>query len=204
MDDLAVRNRQVAQTRLTFAAFSAFYDTRPSHERWELIDGDAIMMSPPTWMHQRSRRNIETMINHRLSLSQFLSQSQSAWEADSAIGVHVAEDQSWAPEPDITVADKNIPPGLIYAERFYFIVEVLSSDRPDVLAKKRAYHRAHEHNRGFMFMSQKSVSVELVRRTANGWITDTLTNPEAAIDLPDIGVIGTLRQFYRATELEPK
>jgi hypothetical protein len=48
------------------------------------------------------------------------------------------------------------------------------------------------------------VSVELVRRTANGWITDTLTNPEAAIDLPDIGVIGTLRQFYRATELEPK
>lgn len=43
--------------------FHAFRDERPKSEKWELIDGVPVMMPPPTLIHQRISRNIETMIN---------------------------------------------------------------------------------------------------------------------------------------------
>ncbi len=196
MDDLAIRVQ--AKTRMTFVDFAAFYGSRPDRERWELIDGNAIMMPKPTVKHQRIASNIGR------GLHETLLRVRPEWSADFAVAVHAPADHDWAPQPDITVSDTEIQPDQIYAQRFYFVVEVLSSDRPDVLALKRAYYKSHVHIRGFMFVSQKTIAVELVRRTPDGWITDTLTDPDATVDLPDIGVIGRLGQFYRTTELELK
>ena len=33
--------------------FMAFLETRPDEEHWELIEGVAVMMAPPTYAHQR-------------------------------------------------------------------------------------------------------------------------------------------------------
>lgn len=38
-------------TVATVEEYLAFLDARPEDERWELIDGEAIMMTPPTMCH---------------------------------------------------------------------------------------------------------------------------------------------------------
>jgi Uma2 family endonuclease len=193
MDDLAVKPK----VRLTFAHFEAFRDARPQREKWELIDGELVMMPPPSVLHQRIAGNIERLLLDRLEIV------RPEWHADREIGVHVPEDDDSSPEPDITMIDRDIAMGQIYAERFYFVVEVLSKDRPDILAKKRAYYQAHMHCRGFLFVSQKQVSAELVSLDGGSWTTTMLDHPDAVVDVPEIGEIGRLRQFYRSTPLEP-
>jgi Uma2 family endonuclease len=37
--------------------FMAFLETRPDNERWDLIEGVAVMMAPPSYAHQRITRN---------------------------------------------------------------------------------------------------------------------------------------------------
>ncbi len=202
MDSPATKVR--ATTRMTFREFAAFYFARPDQERWELIDGEAIMRPPMSRTHERIADTVDRLLNDALT------RSRPEWTADREIGVHVPEEKEWTAEPDVTVSNRDIPPGAVFAERlhfaerFYFVVEVLSNDHPDVLARRRAYYRSHAHNRGIMFVSQDSISVELVRRTADGWATEILTDPSAMLDLPDIGMIGRLSEIYRTTELEPK
>src|SRR5437763_1804569 len=43
--------------------FMAFLDTRPDDERWELIEGIAVMMAPPSRAHQRIARNFAEVLN---------------------------------------------------------------------------------------------------------------------------------------------
>ncbi|WP_311275365.1 Uma2 family endonuclease [Methylobacterium sp. WCS2018Hpa-22] len=45
-------------TRMTVAEFRLWAEPRPDEERWELIDGIALLMSPPTGRHQRIVSNL--------------------------------------------------------------------------------------------------------------------------------------------------
>ncbi len=44
---------------MSIELFRAFYSTRPDEERWQLIDGVAVMMPPPIPAHQRIASNLE-------------------------------------------------------------------------------------------------------------------------------------------------
>jgi Uma2 family endonuclease len=192
MDDLATR----PLTRMRFAEFAAFYATRPHKQRWELIDGEAIMMPLPSRLHQRIADSIQDLLKARLRIA------QPNWYPDGEIGIRAPEHVDWAPEPDVTVADMDIAEGEIWAERFYFVVEVLSSDRQDVLAKKRDYYRSHASCRGFMFVKQTAQHLELCVGRDGRWTTSELVGRDDPIDIPDIGVIGTLNDCYVTTHLE--
>jgi hypothetical protein len=50
---------QQERPRLSVADFRAFAATRPDEEPWELIDGAALMVAPPTKAHQRDRQHLE-------------------------------------------------------------------------------------------------------------------------------------------------
>ena len=52
------------ESRFTVEEYLAFLDTRPSEERWQLIEGVAIMMPPPTKTHQRIGSNLARMLNN--------------------------------------------------------------------------------------------------------------------------------------------
>src|SRR5258708_24665790 len=43
--------------------FMAFLETRPHGEHWDLIEGVAVMMAPPTFAHQRIVRNFCELLN---------------------------------------------------------------------------------------------------------------------------------------------
>ena len=190
--------------RFSFATFDAFREDRPKEEKWELIDGVPMMMPPPTLVHQRISGNIERLLNSKLE------KVKPQWFADQEIGIRLPDDDRYNPEPDVTVIDAAIEIDQIYAERFYFVAEVLSnanrpeqragSDKPIVLAAKIDFYKLHEHCRSVLIVQQNCVEADLYVKS-NDWRLTELRAPADRIVLPDIGDIGPLAALYRHTPL---
>ncbi len=185
--------------QLTMEQFHAFRDERPKEEKWELIDGVPMMMPPPTLMHQRIGRNLETLLNARLQ------EAKPAWQADREVGVWLKGDEKYNPEPDVTVIDATIAIGQIYVQRFYFVAEILSeNDKKAVLEAKLRYYQGHEHNHCVLFVRQDRIGADQHDRQSSGdWRRHHLVKPDAAVKLPDIGLIGCLGDLYKFTPLDP-
>jgi Uma2 family endonuclease len=191
--------------QLTFEQFDAFREERPKEEKWELIEGVPMMMPPPTLVHQTICGNIEDLINARLRVS------RPEWRALQEIGIRLPDDDRYNPEPDVTVIEPaSVQIDQVYAERFYFVAEVLSnsnrpelragSDKPIVLATKVKYYKLHEHCRGVLVVRQDQVSAELNTR-GPAWAKTDHSEPAGRIVIPDIGDIGPLAALYRHTPL---
>ncbi len=184
-------------SQVTLEHFHAFRDERPKEEKWELIDGVPHMMPPQRLIHQRISRNIEELINTRLRLV------KPEWQADREIGLLLPQNDKYNPEPDVTVIDTEIGLDQIYAERFYFVAEVLSpDDKKRVLDLKLAFYKGHEHCRAVLFVEQDRVEATL-HVCGTDWSSRTLTTSTDQIAIPDIGDIGTLGHLYRHTPLCP-
>ncbi len=184
--------------QLTLEQFHTFRDERPEKEKWELIGGTPVMMPPPTLVHQRIAKNLERTLDARLA------DGGLTWRADREIGILLVDDDRFNPEPDVTVIDAEIALGQLYAERFYFVAEVLSeNDRPRVLDLKREFYSSHTYCRGILVVRQDRCEVELLAREGASWTTRTLSNCEERIVIPSIGDIGPLSGLYRDTPLYP-
>ena len=185
----------VGQFKVTLEQFHALRDERPKEEKWELIDGVAVMMPPPSLVHQRISSQIFVMLNARLK------QAKPDWRADMEIGVLLPKDEKFNPEPDVTVIDAEVEIDQLYATRFYFVAEVLStSDRKPVLTAKLGYYQAHPNCVGVMFVRQDRIEAELHVRQA-GWSSSTLRARTDRINIPVIGDIGRLDELYQHTPL---
>ena len=199
MGDFLTRKPQ-----FTLEMFHAFRDVRPKEEKWELIDGVPMMMPPPTLIHQRIARNLERMLNDKLATV------NPQWAADREIGVLLPNDEKYNPEPDVTVIDSEVLIGQVYAERFFFVAEVLSlsdrpelaagSDKPVVLAAKLAYYQQHEPCGGILIVRQDRIEATLYRRDG-GFLPVRLADPSDRLDILGIGDIGSLADLYRHTPL---
>jgi Uma2 family endonuclease len=185
--------------QLTMKQFHAFRDERPKEEKWELIDGVPMMMPPPTVMHVRIARNLETLLNARLAAA------KPEWEADREVGIWLKGDEKYNPEPDVTVIDTDFVVGQIYVQRFYLVAEVLSeSDKKAALEAKLRYYQEHEHNRCVLLVRQDRISaVQYDRQRRGDWRRRQLARPGTALTFPDIGLVGRLGDLYRSTPLDP-
>ena len=126
------------------------------------------------------------------------------------IGIRLPDDELYNPESDVTVIDAAIEIDQVYAERFYFVAEVLSnsnrpelragSDKPMVLAAKIDFYKLHEHCRGVLIVRQDRVEAQLFLR-ADAWAETKFGNAIDHLTIPDIGDIGPLGCLYRHTPL---
>ena len=78
--------------------YFALIESRPEEERWQLIDGVAMMMPPPTRVHQLIASNLAFELNthfraHRPELC-----------ALQEVGLIVPEAELFRPEADVAVA----------------------------------------------------------------------------------------------------
>ena len=48
----------MSDARMSVAEYRVWAETRPDHERWELLDGEPVLMSPPKARHQRIVTNL--------------------------------------------------------------------------------------------------------------------------------------------------
>jgi Uma2 family endonuclease len=181
--------------KVTLEQFHAFRDERPKEEKWELIAGVPHMMPPPSLKHQRIAGNLERLLDDRLRLV------RRDWRADREIGILVPEDDTYNPEPDVTVIDRAVEDEQIYAERFYFVAEVLSpNDKSAVLALKMAFYRQHDYCRGVLFVRQDRVAADLHLRDSD-WELCELRAASDRLVIAEIGDIGVLGSLYRDTHL---
>ena len=188
--------RRVPQ--ITMEQFHAFRDSRPEEEKWELIDGVPMMMPPPTLIHQRIALNLILLLTARLAAV------KPEWMVSQESGLLLPGDEKYNPEPDVVVIDAEIELDQLYAERFYFVAEVLSpSDQPAVLDAKVAYYQSHEHNQAILFVRQDQVEATSYSRAGPTWRRRGLKKAQENIAIPEIGIVGTLGELYHQTPLDP-
>jgi Uma2 family endonuclease len=188
----------------TVDRFRSWIASRPDEERWELIEGVAILMTPPTLTHQRIASNLERLLNDALEAHD---PSRLAFQrADLDLRPDVP---NYQPEPDVVVLDAEFALHQRYSERFYLAAEVISAtdnrkEREDDAVwaeKKRAVYRDHPSCSCVLVIEQDRYEVRLDLRTDAGWKSRTLTDPEDLIEIPRFGFQCRVADLYRQTPL---
>jgi Uma2 family endonuclease len=172
--------------------FFAFADTRPSGEKWELIEGEPVLSPSASFPHQIIVRNLIVL------LDELARETRADWTAVPGIGVRVTEIN--VPIPDVLIRPND---GLAGVECSDMVVafEVLSpstADR-DLRWKRKAYATLSSLMH-YVVVAQDAVEVVSYDR-ANGFSERRFETADAELDLPAIGARLSLRNIYRGTGL---
>jgi Uma2 family endonuclease len=183
--------------KFTVEEYLAFIESRPEDERWQLIDGVAMMMPPPTVRHQVIASNLAFELNTHFR------QHQRNLRAVQEVGLMVPDVASFRPEADVAVLDRSVDVDTLYADSFYLVAEILSDSNTDkaIAAKSRRYIQ-HPRNLYFLLIEQKQVRAE-VRARAAGWEPVVLEALDAVLELPEWSFRVTLAALYEGTPLVP-
>src|SRR5260370_30917393 len=146
--------------RLSIADFRAFAATRPDEEHWELIDGAAMMMAPPTKAHQRIASNLERLLNDALR------RHNPSLAAYQRVGLNLAPvSRDYDPEPDVVVIDADDDTDERYSDRFYLAAEIVSSSGRKKVQLKRKMYKLHKTCTCVLAIRQDRYEVRVVLRT---------------------------------------
>jgi len=180
--------------RLSRKEFLTFLEGRTEQERWQLIDGVAVMMNPPTFRHQRIAMNLAMALN-----ACFRSQSRSLI-ALVEVGLTLPSRPPFLPIADVAVVDETVDE-TSYADRFYLVAEVLSaSNTREFIANKLRGYSEQPDNLYSLVLSQRRTRVEVLSRET-GWKGITLRAPDDSLELPEFGFRCAVGDLYRGTPL---
>jgi Uma2 family endonuclease len=177
--------------------FTAFYETRPKGEHWELIDGVAVMMAPPSYRHQRIVRNLCELLNKAFAARDF------DLFAYFDAGVRTPGVRNFQPEPDVVVVPGSAGDEL-YSENFRLVAEVLSpsNTRAEIDLKLRRYREAPD-NLYVVVIEPREFLVDLHARRSD-WEPLRLSKPDDQIEMPEFGLSCPVLDLYRGTPLDPQ
>lgn len=179
---------------LTATDYLEFLDGRPDDERWQLIDGVAIMMAPPSLVHQRVSYNLCRLLNDAFD------ELRPEFGALQEVGLTVPRIDNFRPHADVAVIDADIR-DTSFADRFYLAAEVLSdSNTHTLIAAKRRNYQRHRDNLYVLVIDRLSFRIEVFARR-NGWLVEVLDRPEARLDLPELSFGCRVADLYKGTPL---
>jgi Uma2 family endonuclease len=191
------------------AAFRSFQETRPDHERWELVEGVPIMMVPPTIAHQRIAGNLERLLNDALvrhDATRIAVQGAGVELGDAALAP-IGED--FRPEPDVIVMDVDYEPRQRFVSRAYLVAEIVSdtdiapmtrTGEPWIAVKRRLY-LAHEPCATVLLIDPYRIDIKIDRRARDGWIAGKLTGLGDELNIPSCGLCCLVADIYEGTPL---
>jgi Uma2 family endonuclease len=190
--------RNLAEGRVsglwTADQFLGFHMTRPNEERWQLVDGLAIMMVPPSFLHQRIANNFQS------GLRDSLGRSRPDLFAFENVGLRIPGVHDFNPQPDIAVCQADLA-WEYYAERFFFVAEVISpSNTAELIERKLQLYQSHPDNLYCVTIDQDSVHVTLYARDSD-WSRSDLTSLKDVVRLPAFGFEAKLADIYKGTPL---
>ena len=174
--------------------FLDFYMTRPDEERWQLVDGLAMMMVPATRPHQKISKNL------LLLLDAALARSRPELEVLYEMGVRIPDIADFNPEPDLLViaADATFER---YADKFFLIAEVISpSNTAEMIERKVELYQRHPDNLYCLTVDQDTVNVAMYARET-GWARTDLRSLDEVLKLPAFGFEARLSDIYKGTPL---
>lgn len=191
--------------QMSASEFRAFQDRRPEHERWELISGVPMMMTPPTIAHNRIASNLERLLNDALD------RFDPSRTATQRPGLDLAS-TTYRPEPDVGVIDADYDAGQRFVDRAYLLAEIVSAtdDLPvpgtggrwiDV---KREIYLSHPPCEALLFIEQDRMEVRVDVKTKQGWQSVQLAGATAELSLPSLGLRCSVGDLYEGTPLQPR
>jgi Uma2 family endonuclease len=186
------------------AAFLSFLDTRPDHETWELIDGEAVMQASPTLTHALIAGDIDRLLNEAFVRARTsLVSIQNAMADLSLIGrgnMYV---------PDVLVLDgSRISPEQNTTAELLTAVEILSPG--DIRTSGELARRIQvklDHYRRLpscsvvMLVTQHAPGLRLHKRIDGSWTEERIESLAAEVIIDELGLRCDLRDFYRRTFL---
>jgi Uma2 family endonuclease len=177
--------------------FMAFLETRPDEEHWELIEGVAVMMAPPSYAHQRIASNLSNALNNAFSARHL------DLYAYQRAGIRNPGLRNFHPEPDVVVVG-GVAGYELYAESFQLAAEVLSptNTRQEIDLKLRRYREAPD-NLYVVVIEPREVRVEIHARRVD-WKPAIFTGLDDTVDMPEFGLRCTVADLYRGTPLDPQ
>jgi hypothetical protein len=105
--------------RMSGPEFRAFQARRSDHERWELLGGVAVMMTPPTLTHNQIATNLPRLLDDALE------RHDPSLLAAQRPGLELGSGDD-KPEPDVGVIDADFDAGQRFVERAHLLAEVVS------------------------------------------------------------------------------
>jgi len=193
---------QRESSQMSIEAFRSFCAQRPDEEQWELIDGVATMMTPPTVAHQRIASNLHLLLDRALD------RYVPALTALQRLGVNLGSGiDQYDPEPDVAIVDASASqdPDRRYVDRFYLAAEIVSDTDRNWVQKKREIYKLHKTCTCILIVQQDGWEVRLDRRRGvDLWTEQVLTRPEDVIAIDEFGFRCQLSDLYRGTALHPK
>ncbi|WP_314952228.1 Uma2 family endonuclease [Bradyrhizobium cosmicum] len=190
--------------RMSGERFRVFQEGRPDHERWELVGGVPMMMTPPTIAHNRIAGNLERLLNDALSDHD---QSRIAMQRP---GIELGSGE-FRPEPDVAIIDAEYEPDQRFVERAYLLAEIVSATDatrvPDTESKwidvKRSIYLAHVACEAVLIIEQDRMEVRLDTKTPAGWSSQTLGAADD-LKLAALGLQCAVADLYEGTPLQPR
>lgn len=175
--------------------FMALLEARPKGERWDLIEGVAVMIAPPSIAHQRVAHNLCNLL-----MNAFAAASLDLF-AYIAVGVRIPGVRNFQPAPDVVVL-----PGLagyeLYSEQFQLVAEILSpsNTRREIDLKLRRYREAADSL--YVLVIEPREFLAEIHAKRRGWEPLTCSNPSDLIELPEFRLSCHLADPYRGTPLQ--
>ncbi len=193
-----------AAGRMSGERFRAFQEGRPDHERWELVAGVPMMMTPPTIAHNRIAGNLERLLNDALADHD---QSRIAMQRP---GIELGSGE-FRPEPDVAIIDADYEPDQRFVERAHLLAEIVSATDgarvPDTDARwidvKRTIYLDHAACEAVLIIEQDRMEIRLDTRTPSGWSSQTLGAADD-LRLPAFGLQCAVTELYEGTPLQPR
>jgi Uma2 family endonuclease len=186
--------------RMSGPEFRSFQERRPDRERWELVAGVPMMVTPPTIAHNRIASNLERLLNDALDLH------DPSRMAVQRPGIELGSGD-YRPEPDIGVIDADYDENQRFVVRAYLLAEIVSgSDDVPVpgtqerwIDVKREIYLAHEPCEALLIVQQGRIEAQVDFKTENGWKSAKISGPSAELNLPHFGLKCSLGKLYEGT-----
>jgi Uma2 family endonuclease len=191
---MSARTKLAPEEQMTVEEFLDFTDTRPDGERWELIEGVAIMNPSPVEFHQVVVLNIgRYLMTHK-------ERTGATWMPILGVGTRVPASPRSLPQPDMFVKEAGAT-NLPVTDDALVIFEVLSrSNTKADQAWRRKVYASVPNCQHYVTVSLKAVEADAYDRSS-GWKKRTMASLTESLSLPAIGVSMPLADIYRWTPL---
>jgi Uma2 family endonuclease len=188
------RPKLAPDQQMTIPEFLAFTATRPDGERWELIEGVAVLNASPTDVHQIIVLNIATFLMNEKTRRGL------PWLPSIGIGTEVPISPNSLPQPDVFVMEGPAK-GSHVTNDALVIFEVLSrsNTKADQAWRKRVYSSVGncEH---YVTVSLKAADISVFDRDV-AWRERRIKRLSEVVHLPAIDVAIPLAYVYRWTPI---
>ena len=130
-----IRPKLAESDQMTIEEFLAFTEERPDEERWELIEGIAVLNASPTNFHQFIAGNILIMLDSQQR------KSNAPWVPLIGIGTRVPVSPRSIPQPDLMVHEVAPTSESSVTADALVLLEILSksNNKSDQAWRKRVY-----------------------------------------------------------------